>query len=274
MRVGIDFGTTNSSAALVLGKIVEAVKNPFAMQFGYSFPSSFCVDKDGEVLLADLAEQEMGDSPRGYKRSVKRDLGQKEPYTLNGRKFLPEELIVEFLAMLKGEAEKRISTSLSAAVITVPATYDSEQLLLMEQAAQAAGFKSVMSVAEPIAAAIYYDQVNKEKYQLKNGDYLLVYDFGGGTFDASLVRRNGLNYEFLHNEGETVGGEDIDKMIYNDWLKTARQVFREMLSEELYVDISNKNAARRNQIDVLRMCRDVKHRLSSMAEALQWHFLS
>ena len=85
-----------------------------------------------------------------------------EPYILNGREFLPEELIASFLTMLKKEAQKRTSEPLDGAVLTVPAIYDSGQRSLMEQAGYEAQFKRVVLVDEPIAAAVYYDQVNKK----------------------------------------------------------------------------------------------------------------
>ena len=99
---------------------------------------------------------------------------------------------------------------------------------------------------------------------------MLVYDFGGGTFDASLVRRRGLTYEVLRTEGRPIGGHDIDLKIYEDWKKTARPVFRDQLDDR-QGDVRSRNAARNNQIDILRLCRDLKHRLSSIDEAsISW----
>jgi molecular chaperone DnaK (HSP70) len=129
---------------------------------------------------------------------------------------LPEELVAEVLKKLKTEAEKvargRGEKSLTDAFITVPATYTSYKRQLMEEAGKKAGFSQVQLLEEPVAAAIYYSR----HAQIQDGDIILVYDLGGGTFDATLMQKQGDKYQFLGMPKglANCGGTDCDHLIF------------------------------------------------------------
>lgn len=159
MRLGIDFGTCFSNAALMMAKnSLQTVKDP--IKHGYSFPSSVYVTERGELLIGSVAENARQRDLRRYKREFKRELGQNIPYQLGERSFKPEELVCAVLREIKTEAEKIVEgyghRSVTNTLITVPATYQRYKRGLMEQAARAAGFDTVELLEEPVAAAIYY----------------------------------------------------------------------------------------------------------------------
>ena len=159
MRLGIDFGTCFSNAALMMAKnSLQTVKDP--IKHGYSFPSSVYVTERGELLIGSVAENARQRDLRRYKREFKRELGQNIPYQLGERRFKPEELVCAVLREIKTEAEKIVEgyghRSVTNTLITVPATYQRYKRGLMEQAARAAGFDTVELLEEPVAAAIYY----------------------------------------------------------------------------------------------------------------------
>jgi molecular chaperone DnaK (HSP70) len=126
----------------------------------------------------------------------------------------------------------------------------------MRQAAQGAGFQRIEILEEPVAAAVYH--ASRARDRVKDGEIFLVYDLGGGTFDATLVRRKGLRYELLGApDGRQVGGEDFDNCIYADVLAKLPSAMREKFAQPHY------RAAR---MQMLHICRDIKHALSISPE--------
>jgi len=158
MRLGIDFGTCNSSAALLLDGTLKRIAEP--LKHDYCFPSSIFVTEQGEILVGHAAENARQQAPERYCHEFKRDLGSDTPYTLGNRQMLPEELITEVIRKLKVEADKVVKgrgiQPLSDAIITVPATYGKYKRDMMQEAGMAAGFSQVELLDEPVAAAIYY----------------------------------------------------------------------------------------------------------------------
>jgi molecular chaperone DnaK len=189
MYLGIDFGTCYSSAAVWANGELKRVKEP--LKLGYSFPSSVFVNEKGELFVGEAAENQRRLNPERYRRAFKRDLGASTPFILGDRQFLPEDLVAAVLKTLKREAEEMVQTPLERAVVTVPATYTVYRKQLMEKATKAAGFTTVELLAEPVAAAMYYDNPMSGGAALAEGEVLLVYDLGGGTFDAALLQKRG-----------------------------------------------------------------------------------
>jgi molecular chaperone DnaK (HSP70) len=232
MRLGIDFGTSSSRAALLSGDSFRFVKEP--LRHGSLFPSSAFVTKEREILVGYAAENRRKLDLRRYQSGFKRDLGAvraENPYRLGEREFLPEDLVAAILNKLKSEADQTLSHSwnggrpFTGAVLTVPATYQRHKLTLMRQAAEAARLQpeEVAFLDEPTAAVTYYawQQERQKGQSLKEDDVLLVYDFGGGTFDAALIQKVAGGYEPLTQALglERCGGIDFDREIYRDIAK-------------------------------------------------------
>ena len=125
MKLGIDFGTCYSSAALLLDGTLNPIKEP--LNHGYSFPSSVFITEQGEILVGQAAENAKGTNLQNYRNEFKRELGSATPYLLGNSSFLPEDLIAEVLKKLKAEADKvvqgRGESILTAAILTIPTTY-------------------------------------------------------------------------------------------------------------------------------------------------------
>ena len=256
MLLGIDFGTCNSSAALMLNGTIKLVKEP--LKQGYSFPSSVYLTEKREILVGQAAENSRLRDARRYRLGFKRALGENQPYLVGELSLTVQDLVTEVLKKLKNEAEKTVSGVITDAVITVPASYKQSKRDLMRQAAQAAGFSQISLLDEPVAAATYYTQQNQNL--LKDGDIILVYDFGGGTFDASLIKKQGTSYQILSTPIglENCGGTNFDQLIYEDIKNRCSAGFRQQLEP--------KEALAARGI-VSQFCIDIKHQLSEAQEA-------
>jgi parallel beta-helix repeat protein len=259
VKLGIDFGTCYSSAALFIDGKLSPVREP-SRPSEYCFPSSVCVTKKGEIVISQAAENKRLLNPQGYKNEFKRDLETGIPYALGEKSLFPEDLVAIMIQGLKKEAEKIVNSSLNSVVITIPATYLSSKKQLMETAAKKAGFTEVTLLAEPVAAAIYYAEKGSLGHQLNEGDIVLVYDLGGGTFDAALIQKKGHSYELLGQpEGDKqCGGIDFDRLIGQD--------LKRQLNGDPALDLlTNKrtdNDALRAKLNFQDWCRNFKHQLS------------
>lgn len=256
MLLGIDFGTCNSSAALMLNGTIKRVKEP--LKQGYSFPSSVYLTDKGEILVGQAAENSKLRDMRRSRREFKRALGENQPYLVGELSLTVQDLVTEVLKKLKSEAEKTVSGVITDAVITVPASYKQSKRDLMQQAAQAAGFSQVSLLDEPVAAATYYTHQNQNV--LKDGDIILVYDFGGGTFDASLIKKQGASCQILSTPIglENCGGTNFDRLIFEDIKNRCSAALRQQLEA--------KDALAARAI-VSQFCIDIKHQLSEAQEA-------
>lgn len=219
IRIGIDLGTTNSSIALNDGGEIEVVRNVFGEE---STPSVFGVDKAGNVVVGKKAYERLyktaTDEERdNYKGEVKRLMGTSDAIRVErlGKSLTPEEVSAEILKSLKADVQRTYpDLSLFSAVITVPAMFETMQNEATKRAGQLAGFDHVILLQEPIAAAIAYGFEN-------HGDETwLVYDFGGGTFDAAVISsEEGLLSVMGHYGDNFSGGKDIDEVIVEQVIK-------------------------------------------------------
>lgn len=262
--MAIDFGTCNSSAAVMIDGNPRLVKEP--VKQGYSRPSSVYVDESGQILVGHFAEsKKIKDSSR-YRNEIKPDLIKEHPYILgqNGEyEFTARQLITEILKSLKKEAEK-ITLALDKGeitdvVITIPATYRKNKRDAMKQAALNAGFTAVELVDEPVAAAIYYHQQKTSSFN--EGDIILIYDLGGGTFDATLIKRLGNGFQVLGQPAgiANCGGINFDRAIFQDLKARCSPQLQEKLSAR--GNSSEKNA-------LFDFCRQIKHQFSGTTEAV------
>ncbi|ETK35223.1 Hsp70 family protein [Microbispora sp. ATCC PTA-5024] len=210
--LAVDFGTSSSSAALVAGGAILPLKEPSSGS--WSWPSSVCLD-DGTLQVGTPAERRKRVRPELYRAEFKRDLGQASPVVLGDRSYPPEALVAAVLSALRAEAERLHGGPVRRAVLTVPASYgphDPRRGSMLE-AASAAGFAIAELLPEPVAAALA--PVTGPPFA--PGDVVLVYDFGGGTFDAAVIRTVEGGHEVLgHAALDDVGGRDVDALVYGE----------------------------------------------------------
>ncbi len=206
--MGIDLGTTFSSVAVSRNGNVEvlALGNRSS-----SVPSVILVRTDGEILIGDPAEARAVSEPSRVAREFKRRLGDPTPLFLGGAPYSAETLQAMLLKHLYDRAVSRMGSEPDTVVITHPAAYSSYKLDLLRDAARQAGLKDAVFLSEPSAAAIDY-AANRP---VADGEILGIYDFGGGTFDAALVKRNGESFDLVGEpQGlERLGGIDFDLAI-------------------------------------------------------------
>lgn len=210
--IGIDLGTTNSLAAV--WKDGEPVLIPNALG-GFLTPSIVSLDKDGTVYVGDMARQRQVTHPDDTAAVFKRFMGTDRRLRLAGRDYRPEELSALVLKKLKEDAEKFLGEQVEEAVISVPAYFDDCARNATRNAGRLAGFKVDRIINEPSAAALAYQHyVNEEEATL------LVFDFGGGTLDVSVVDCFENVVEILAVSGDNhLGGSDFDEVILREFCR-------------------------------------------------------
>ena len=257
--VAIDFGTSYSSAVVVIGDRIVPVKEPAT--HGWSFPSAVC-RTDRELLVGTAAENARRGRPGGYRSEFKRDFGQEAPIELEGAAFPVEDLVAALLAALREQAEQLANQPIQAVVLTVPVDYGPSQRALMAAAAGKAGFTGQVTVLdEPVAAAL----APAHGPMPGPGDLMLVYDLGGGTFDVAMLEADGSGYRVVGKDGLTAcGGGDIDRLLYGWFRDRADASVRELLTIGPDADAVLRQATRDLRQSLLEfLCLHVKHQLSS-----------
>ena len=227
--LGIDLGTTNSAVAVVEGGEPKILENT---EGNRTTPSIVAVSKSGERLVGLLAKRQSVTNPKNTIFSVKRLIGRKFtdsevtrdkawlPYDMKAgatggvevkmgdKWYSPEEISAAILGKLKADAEAKLGEKVDEAVITVPAYFDDSQRQATKNAGEIAGLKVRRIINEPTAAALAYG-LNKQK-----SEKIVVYDFGGGTFDISVLEIGDDTVEVKATGGDThLGGDDFDKKI-------------------------------------------------------------
>jgi molecular chaperone DnaK len=238
--IGIDLGTTNSCVALMEGDSVKVIENA---EGDRTTPSIVAYTSDNEVVVGQSAKRQAVTNPKNTLFAIKRLIGRRYqdevvtkdkgmvPYQIvkadngdawvevNGRKMAPPEISAKVLQKMKKTAEDYLGTTVSEAVITVPAYFNDSQRQATKDAGRIAGLEVKRIINEPTAAALAYGM------DKKRGDQkIAVYDLGGGTFDISIIEIAEIEgehqFEVLSTNGDTfLGGEDFDKRII-DWLVT------------------------------------------------------
>ena len=229
--IGIDLGTTNSVVAVMEGGQAEVIVN---QEGGRTTPSVVGLAKDGERLVGQVAKRQAVTNPENTVFSIKRFMGRKfdevsseasrVPYTLaraqNGdvwveardKKYSPPEISAMVLQKLKQAAEDHLGETVTDAVITVPAYFNDAQRQATKDAGKIAGLNVLRIINEPTAAALAYG-LDKKK-----DETIAVYDFGGGTFDISVLEVGDGVVEVKSTNGDThLGGDDLDDRII-EWL--------------------------------------------------------
>ena len=202
--VGIDLGTTNSVvAAYVNGKVQVIAEEGVAI-----LPSVVGMTLDGRLIVGNAAKNQLSAFPERTVASVKRRMGQAVKVKMGEQDFSPQEISAMILRRLKQRAETFLGTSVTRAVITVPAFFDENQRQATREAGQLAGLTVERIINEPTAASLVYHASTSERR------HLIVYDLGGGTFDVSIVRVEEGVVEVLSSKGDTqLGGDDFDELL-------------------------------------------------------------
>lgn len=270
--LGIDLGTTNSAMAYIEAGEPKILENKEGVR---TTPSIVAFSKNGERLAGILAKRQSVTNPKSTIFSVKRLIGRKfsdtetqrdkelSPYEMRASSsggveikmgeqwYRPEEISAFILQKLKFDAEERFGEKVEEAIITVPAYFDDSQRQATKNAGEIAGFKVKRIINEPTAAALAYG-LNKKK-----DERIVVYDFGGGTFDISVLEVSADTVEVKATGGDThLGGDDFDQKIINYLVAEFKKIEGIDLSKDSLALQRLKEAAER-----------AKHELSTTMES-------
>ena len=230
--IGIDLGTTNSCVSVMEGNEPVVIPNAEGKR---TTPSVIAFVEGGEIKVGDPAKRQAVTNPTKTVYSVKRFMGNKfseskketerVPYKvvkgdndtprvdIDGRLYTPQELSAMILQKMKKTAEDYLGTNVEEAVITVPAYFNDSQRQATKEAGEIAGLKVKRIINEPTSAALAYGMDKKGQDQK-----IVVFDFGGGTHDVSILELGDGVFEVLSTDGDThLGGDDVDEKII-DWL--------------------------------------------------------
>ena len=227
--IGIDLGTTNSAVAIMEGGTPKLIPNE---EGGRTTPSVMAITKDDERLVGQVAKRQAVTNPENTVYSIKRFMGRRlkevpdeidiVPYKVDkdgsgnvvinivGKSYAPPEISAMILQKLKKAAEDYVGETISQAVITVPAYFNDSQRQATKDAGKIAGLEVLRIINEPTAAALAYG------LDKKTNEKIAVYDFGGGTFDISILEVGDNVVEVKSTSGDThLGGDDLDQRIIN-----------------------------------------------------------
>ncbi len=203
--IGIDLGTTNSCVAVMEGGEPVVIANAEGAR---TTPSVVAFTKDGERMVGQVAKRQAITNPERTVMSVKRHMGSDYHVAIDGKNYTPQEISAMILQKLKADAEAYLGTTVTEAVITVPAYFTDAQRQATKDAGRIAGLDVKRIINEPTAAALSYG-VDKEDDQK-----VMVYDLGGGTFDVSIIEMGDGVQEVLATAGNNkLGGDDFDDRI-------------------------------------------------------------
>jgi len=212
--IGIDLGTSNSAAAVYINGVVKIIPSAEGnTMYGKAFPSYVAFTKDGQLLVGEPARRQALTNPEGTVYAFKRKMGTDYKYKIWGKEYTPQQLSAFLLQKIKRDAESYLGEKIKKAVITVPAYFNDNQRQATKDAGEIAGLEVVRIINEPTAASLAYG-IDKSEEELK----IMVYDFGGGTLDVTIMEYGQGVFEVLSTAGDTqLGGTDMDNAII-DWI--------------------------------------------------------
>ena len=225
--VGIDLGTTNSCIAIMEGGNTIVIPNAEGAR---TTPSVVYFDKSGERIVGQLAKRQQAMNPDRTVSSIKREMGTSKKIKIGDNEYYPQEISAIILKKLKNDAEAFIGDTITDAIITVPAYFNDAQRQATKDAGKIAGLNVLRIINEPTAAALSYG-IQKEDSQK-----VLIFDFGGGTFDISILELSNGIFEVINTCGDNkLGGDDIDILIIN--------YLAEKFKKEYGIDLRNDKTA-------------------------------
>ncbi|MBE7548951.1 MAG: molecular chaperone DnaK [Planctomycetia bacterium] len=230
--IGIDLGTSNSAAAVLIGgkpTIIPSAEG--ATIGGKAFPSYVAFTKDGEKLVGEPARRQAVSNTEGTIYAIKRKMGTDYKVEIRGKSFTPQQISAFILQKIKHDAEAYLGERVEKAVITVPAYFNDNQRQATKDAGTIAGLDVVRIINEPTAASLAYGLDKTEESQK-----ILVFDLGGGTLDCTIMDFGQGVFEVVSTSGDTqLGGTDMDNHIV-DYLA-------EEFKKEFGIDLKNDKMA-------------------------------
>ena len=220
--IGIDLGTSNSAAAVVMGGKPALIPAAEGTSIGgKAFPSVVALTKEGQLLVGEPARRQAVTNPDNTIVAAKRKMGTDHTYTIQGKNYKPQQISAFILQKIKKDAEAFLGEKVEKAVITVPAYFDDNQRQATKDAGTIAGLDVVRIINEPTAASLAFG-LDKAGQDMK----ILVFDLGGGTLDVTIMEMGGGVFEVLSTSGDTqLGGTDMDKVlidyVVNEFRKTS-----------------------------------------------------
>jgi molecular chaperone DnaK len=211
--IGIDLGTSNSSAAVMEGgkTVIIPSAEGTTIVGGKAFPSYVAFTKDEQVLVGEPARRQAAVNPEGTVMGAKRKMGTDHKYEIYGKLYTPEQISAYILQKIKKDAESFLGQSIKKAVITVPAYFNDNQRQATKDAGTIAGLEVVRLINEPTAASFAFG-LDKLESEMK----ILVFDFGAGTLDVTIMDMMSGVFKVLSTHGDTqLGGTDMDEVLVN-----------------------------------------------------------
>ncbi|HDS30295.1 MAG TPA: molecular chaperone DnaK [Firmicutes bacterium] len=249
MIVGIDLGTSTSLVAAIKDGKPTLILNERGKTIT---PSVVGFSETGELLVGEAAKNQAVAHPDRTVSSIKRIMGTNQRVTLGGKEYTPQEVSALILAKLKRDAEAYFGQPVSEAVVTVPAYFTDAQRQATKDAGEIAGFQVERIINEPTAAALAYGFQHQKETKL-----ILVYDFGGGTFDVSIIKMVEGAFKVLGSVGNNrLGGDDFDQIIadhlYSEFAKNEGVDLRNIEDEKMRLSIRQRilEAAEKAKIDL------------------------
>ncbi len=219
--IGIDLGTSNSAAAVMMGGKPALIPAAEGTSIGgKAFPSVVAFTKDGQLLVGEPARRQAVTNPDNTIVAAKRKMGSDHVFKIQGKEYKPQQISSFILQKIKKDAEAFLGEKVEKAVITVPAYFDDNQRQATKDAGTIAGLEVVRIINEPTAASLAFG-LDKVGQEMK----ILVFDLGGGTLDVTIMEMGGGVFEVLSTSGDTqLGGTDMDKIlidyVINEFRKT------------------------------------------------------
>ena len=208
--IGIDLGTSNSAAAVLIGGKPTIIPSAEGLTIGgKAFPSVVAFTKDGQRLIGEPARRQAISNPDRTITAIKRKMGTSYKVKIDGKDYSPQEISAMILRKIKEDASAYLGEEVTEAIITVPAYFNDNQRQATKDAGQIAGLNVKRLINEPTAAAVAYG-LDKDDVQLR----IAVLDLGGGTFDVTIMEMANKVFEVISTAGDTaLGGTDMDKLL-------------------------------------------------------------
>ncbi|MDG6906578.1 MAG: molecular chaperone DnaK [Nitrososphaerota archaeon] len=208
--IGIDLGTSNSAAAVMMGGRPTIIPSAEGTSVGgKAFPSYVAFTKDGQLLVGEPARRQAVSNPEGTVIAIKRKMGTDYKTSVYGKEYTPQQISAFILQKIKNDAEAFLGEKVAKAVITVPAYFNDNQRQATKDAGAIAGLEVVRIINEPTAASLAYglDKAGKDQK-------IMVFDLGGGTLDVTIMEFGGGVFEVKSTSGDTqLGGTDMDNIL-------------------------------------------------------------
>jgi len=250
--IGIDVGTSNSAAAALVGGKPTIIPSAEGTSLGgKAFPSYVAFTKDGQMLVGESAKRQIVSNPEGTITAIKRKMGTDYKVKVHGKEYTPQQITAFILQKIKRDAEAFLGATVDKAVLTVPAYFNDNQRTATKDAGTIAGLEVVRIINEPTAAALAYGIDKTEKDQR-----ILVYDFGGGTLDVTIMEFSEGVFEVISTSGDTqLGGTDMDNALV-DYVATE-------FKKQSGIDVRNDKMALQR---LKEACEKAKIELSNVLE--------